>query len=61
MTGVIDAHGHHVTVEGDGNGVVVVDTDQGVFVALWPKDALALAAQLALASVGPDTVVEARS
>lgn len=55
--GVIDVHGHHLTVEGDGQGVVVVDTDQGVLIALWPEDALALAARLALASVGPDTTV----
>lgn len=54
---VRDAHGHHLTVEGDGHGVVVLDTDQGLLIALWPEAALALAARLALASVGPDSPV----
>lgn len=62
MTGaVVDVHGHHLTVDGDGIGVVVLDTDQGVLVALWPQAALALAAQLALASVGPDATMGCRS
>lgn len=61
MTGVLDAQGHHLTVEGDGQGLVVLDTDHGVLIALWPRDALALAAQLALAAVGPESPAECRS
>jgi hypothetical protein len=48
---VIDVHRHQVTVEVSDEGPVIIDTDQGVAVVLWPDDALALAEQLVLAAI----------